>query len=77
MQSQIRGAHECLGEKRERERVCLLHFWQNGRAATAVTQGGTETEIRVCTDGCPGEENSPAPPAGTRTRDLSIMSPSL
>ena len=25
----------------------------------------------------PGEENSPAAPAGTRTRDLSITSPAL
>ena len=25
----------------------------------------------------PGEENSPAAPAGTRTRDLSITSPTL
>ena len=61
--------------------TCHLHFWQNDRGllrATAVTQkygGGTDTEIRVSTES--REENSPAAPAGIRTRDLSITSPAL
>ena len=37
--------------------------------------GGTDTEIGE--NGDPGEENSPAAPAGIRTRDLSIASPAL
>ena len=38
-----------------------------------------DAEIRVSTAGKvdPGEENSPAAPAGIRTCDLSIMSPAL
>ena len=68
-----------------RVHVCLavtyhLHFWQNGRGhlrATAVTRGGTDTEIRVNTENYLGEENTPAAPAGIRTRDLSITSPAL
>ena len=39
--------------------------------------GGTDTEIRDSQKVDTGEENSPAAPAGTRTRDLSITSPSL
>ena len=34
-----------------------------------------DTEIRISTEGWPWEENSPAPPTGTRTRDLSITGP--
>ena len=36
-----------------------------------------DTEIRVNTESYPGEENTPAAPAGIRTRDLSITSPAL
>ena len=68
--------------------TCHLHFWQNDRDllhATAVTRVcGTDTEIRVCTKGWPwpNKQNktktkNPAAPVETRTRDLSIMSPSL
>ena len=61
--------------------ACYLHFWQNDRdllRATAVTRGGTDTEIRVSTeDAGAGEENCPAAPAGIRTRDLLITSPAL
>ena len=40
----------------------------------AATRGGTDTE---CESVQPGEENSPAVPAGTRTRNLLITSPTL
>ena len=36
--------------------TCHLHFWQNDRdllRATAVTRGGTDTEIRVSTESSP------------------------
>ena len=33
--------------------------------------GGTDTEVESAQKVDPGEENSPAAPAGTRTRDLS------
>ena len=60
--------------------TCHLHFWQNDRDlfhATAVTRGwnGYRNESAQKVD--PGEENSPAAPAGIRTRDLSITSPAL
>ena len=41
--------------------TCHLHFWQYDRGllhATAVTQGWTDTEIRVCTESYHAEENS-------------------
>ena len=44
MQSHIRKVYACLAV------TCHLHFWQNDRdllRATAVTQGGTDTEIKV------------------------------
>ena len=61
--------------------TCHLHFRQNDRdllRATAVTRGwngyrNKESAQKVD----PGEENSPAAPAGIRTRDLSITSPAL
>ena len=63
--------------------TCHLHFWQNVRdvlRATAVTRGWNEyrkksqhRKLKIDS----GEEHSPAAPAGTRTRDLSITSPSL
>ena len=48
MQSHIRKVYACLAV------TCHLRFWQDDRGllrATAVTQGGTDTEIRVSTDG--------------------------
>ena len=64
MQSHIRKVYACLAV------TCHLHFWQNDRdflRATVVTRGWNGS----------GEENSPAVPAGIRTRDLSITSPAL
>ena len=60
--------------------TCYQHFWQNDRdllRAAAVTRGwkGYRNESAQKVD--PEEENSPAAPAGTRTRDLSITSPAL
>ena len=60
--------------------TCHLHFWQNDQyclRATAATRGGTDTEIRVSTEKYPGEETSPAAPAGTRIRDLLVSSPTI
>ena len=61
--------------------TCHLHFWQNDRdllRAAAVTRWsngyrkkGSAQKIDL------GEENSPAVPAGTGTRDLLIMSLAL
>ena len=50
MQSRIRKVYACLVV------TCHLHFWQNDRdllRATVVTQGGTDTEIRVSTESRP------------------------
>ena len=50
MQSHIRKVYACLAV------TCHLHFWQNDRdllRATAVTRGGTDTEIRVSTESRP------------------------
>ena len=55
-------------------------FWQNDRAllrATAVTRGGTDIEKESAQKVNYSEENSPAAPAGTRTRNFSITSPTL
>ena len=55
-------------------------FWQNDRAllrATAVTRGGTDIEKESAQKVNSSEENSPAAPAGTRTRNLSISSQAL
>ena len=60
--------------------TCHLHFWHNDLdllRATAVTRDGTDTEKESAQKVDPGEENSPAAPAGIRTRDLSITSPAL
>ena len=73
MQSNIHKVHVCLAV------TCHLHFWQNDRnllRATAVTRGGTDTE-ESAQKVDPGEENSPATPAGIQTRDLSITSLAL
>ena len=50
MQSHIRKAYVCLAV------TCHLHFWQNDwdrLRVTAVTRGGTDTEIRVSTESRP------------------------
>ena len=59
--------YACLGI------TCRLHFWQNDRGllrATPVTRGWNGHVNS-------GEENSPAAPAGIRTRNFSITSPAL
>ena len=72
----IRKVYACLAV------TCHLHFGQNDRdflRATVVTRGWNgyrnKSQHRKSVD--PGEENSPAVPAGIRTRDLSITSPVL
>ena len=68
--SHIRKVYACLAV------TCHLHFWQNDRdflRATVVTRVWNGYRNK----GQPGEENSPAVPAGIRTRDLSITSPAL
>ena len=59
----------------------LPRFWQNDRGllrATAVTRGWNGYRNKSAQKVDPGEENSPAAPAGIRrTRDLSITSPTL
>ena len=61
--------------------TCHLHFWQNNLdllRATAVTRGWNGYRNKESAQkGDPGEENSPAVPAGARTRDLSIASAAL
>ena len=60
--------------------TCRLHFLQNDRGllrATAVTRGGTDTEEESAHKVDSGEENSPAAPAGIRTRNLLITSPAF
>ena len=74
MQSHIRKVYACLAV------TCHLHSWQDDRGllrATAVTRGwnGYRNESAHKVD--PGEENSPATPAGIKTRNLSITSPAL
>ena len=75
MQSHIRKVYACLAV------TCHVHFWQNDRdllRATAVTQGVERIpKYESAQKVDPGEENSPAAPAGIRTRDLSITSPAL
>ena len=67
--------HACLAV------TCHLHFWQNDQGllhATAVTRGVERIpKLESAQKVDPGEENSPAAPAGIRTRDLSITSPAL
>ena len=68
--------------------TCPLHFWQNDRDLFSFYCGKTGMERKVKKEKekkkkesaqklYPGEEHSPAAPAGTRTRDLSIKSPAL
>ena len=57
-----------------------LHFWQNDRdllRAAVVTWGRNGYWNKSAQKVDPGEENSPAAPAGIQTHDLSIMSPAL
>jgi len=57
--------------------TCHLHFWQHDRCllrATAVTQEWNEESAQKVD---PIKENSPAAPAGIRTRDLLITNPAL
>ena len=74
MQNHIRRVHACLVV------TCHLYFWQNDRdllraIAIARRWNGYRNESAQKVDS--GEENSTAAPAGTRTRDFSIMSPAL
>ena len=61
--------------------TCHQHFWQNDRDLLRATAGNTGVEripkLESAQKVDPGEENSPAAPAGIRTRDLSITSPAL
>ena len=71
MQSHIHKVHTCLAV------TCHLHFWQNDWAllrATVVTQGWNGYWNKTAQKVDPGKENSPAAPAGSQTRDLSITS---
>ena len=64
--------HACLAV------TCHLRFWQNDwdlLSSTAVIRVGYRNESAQKVDS--GEENSPADPAGTRTRDPSITNPAL
>ena len=82
MQSHIRKVHACLAV------TCHLHFWQTDRAllrATAVTRGGTDTEIRVGTESRPWRrkfshrscrDSNPRPfhhESGASTNELSTL----
>ena len=76
IRSHIRRLHVCSAV------TGYLHFWQNGRyllRATAVTRGLNEYRHKnqSARKADYGEEISPAASAGTRTRDLSIMSASF
>ena len=57
--------------------TCHLHFRQNDRELLGATAVTADTEIGVSIETDPGETNSPAAPAGDRTRDLSMMSSAL
>ena len=60
--------------------TCHLHFWQNDRdllCATVVTWGWNGYQNKSAQKVNPGEENSPAAPAGIWTCDLSVRSPAL
>ena len=71
MQSHIRKAQCYLAVF-----SCHLHFWQNDRdllRANAVTRGLERIpKFDSAQKADPREENSPAAPAGIRTRDLII-----
>ena len=55
---------------------CHLHFWQNARDLLHATRGWNRYRD-LSTKSYPEEENYPAAPAGTLTRNLSITSPAL
>ena len=57
--------------------TCHLHFWQNDRGLLRDTRGWNGYRYKSAQKVDPGEENSPAAPAGIRTRDLSITSPTI
>ena len=42
--------------------------WGAGRRGGS--EGGTDSEVRISKESCPGEENFPGAPAGTRTHYL-------
>ena len=70
MQSHMRKVYACLAV------ACHQHFGQNDRdllRATAVTRGGTVTEIRVSTKSQPWRKNSPTAPAGIWTHELLLF----
>ena len=72
--SHIRKMYVCLAV------TCHLHFWQNDRGllrATVVTKGWNGYRNVSAQKVDPGEENSPAAPAGNQTHNLSIMSLAL
>ena len=75
IQSRIGRVHVCL------ILTCHLHFWHNGLdllRATTVTRGVKQVpKWESAQKADTGVEHSPAAPAGTRTRDLSITSPAL
>ena len=57
-----------------------LHFWQSDRGllrATVVTRGLERTQNESAQKVNSGEEHSPATPAGTRTHNRSVTSPTL
>ena len=69
-QSHIRKVYACLAV------TCHLRFWQNDQDllhATAVTLGWNGCQNKSAQKTDPGEENSPAIPAGTQTQDLSTL----
>ena len=69
MQSHIGRVHACLAVS------CHLHFWQNDQGllcAPVITWGWNKYPDESAQKDDPGEENSPAAPAGTRTRNPSI-----
>ena len=64
--------YACLGV------TCRLHFLQNDRGLlriTAVTLGGTDTELELAHKVDSGEECFPAGSAGTRPHNLSMTNP--
>ena len=65
MQNHIRKVHAYLAVP------CHLHFWQNDRGllrATAVTRGGTDTEVRVSTESGPQRRKISRRPCGDSNR---------
>ena len=67
LQSYTRMVHECLAATYHR------NFWQNDLDLTCCC-GNTKIQQMPVQKVDPREEDSPAAPAGTRTRDLLITS---